>query len=697
MLRWNAFPFIRYVAALTGGIVAYLLFPSLKPVLCTIYIVSTTIFILSFFVKSIQWHTLKGVTGLFVFNGFGWLITSWHTASNDPINLIHGQRPIRAYEAVVGSQAENRTKTFRVELEVRRIRTDSAWQPASGRLIVYLDKSVPDKPRYGDVWLVRGQPRPIDPPLNPGEFNYKRFLANRGIYYQQYLRPSDRRVTGYQPLNQITALAYTINDWADSVYTANLGSGAEFAIVKAMILGIRDGIDPELQQAYSAAGAVHILSVSGLHVGVLFSALSLLLGFLRKRKGGTYAFAALMLGLLWFYALMTGFSAPVLRSAFMFSLLLIGQTIGRANTPLNTLAASAFLILLFDPYALTTAGFQLSYLAVGGLLIGYQPFYQLFTASNWLLDQLWRLTAMALVAQLVTFPLGVFYFHQFPTYFWLANPVVVPLSSVVLMLAMGLLAVGWIPFVGVWVGKILFGAMWLLNQAILLTEQLPNALIAPLTVTGWELIWLYAVLVFGIALALSREKRCGWLLVGSSILLTSLVGWTTVGRKHQRLLVVHFVPHESAISLVAGKSAVFLTKDTLTDQSREVRFYVKNTWDSLGISRVVYTRPQKMTPSLALYQNRSIVLIRWQGRSVLLINRIPKRRFWRVPMVVDYAIISRNAIQSWDQLKGRVAARHLIFDDSNKTPLTDRLLAEARQRGISCHSVRQQGAYLVRL
>lgn len=694
MLRWNAFPFVRYVAALMGGIVGYLFFPAAATAVTVCLYVSASFLLATGWIKSAPLAILKGASGLLALGCIGWLVTSLHTASNDPAAIRQVQKPIRAYRAVVGSQAENRTKTFRLELEVKTVLTDSAWRPASGRLIVYLDKNVPQKPRYGDVWLVRGAPRTIDPPLNPGEFNYKRHLAYRGIYHQQYLRPTDRVVLGYQPKNRLTALAYGINDWADSVFTVHLGRGAEFAIVKAMILGVRDGIDPDLQQAYSAAGAVHVLSVSGLHVGVLFAALSFALAFLKRNRHGKFLFAVIMLGLLWFYALMTGFSAPVLRSAFMFSLLLIGQTIGRANNPLNTLAASAFLILLIDPYALTTAGFQLSYLAVGGLILWHRSLYQSLTFRYRWADWLWQLTAVALVAQLLTFPLGIFYFHQFPTYFWLANPVVIPLSSLVLVLAMGLLVVGWIPYAGFCVGKLLFGSMWLLNRSILWTEKLPFSILKPLTTTSGELLLLYAVILAGIAGLTKREKRYGWVVVASAVLLTASVSWTTLHRKSQRLLIVHFVPHTSALSFVEGSSAVFLTNDSLTDKSREVTFYVRNTWDSLGVSRITYAQPARVPQRIPFYRNRAVALLAWQGKSVLLINRIPKKRGWRLPAVVDFAVISRNAVQSWSDLKGRVAARHLIFDDSNKTPLTDRLLAEARQQRIPCHSVRQQGAYV---
>ncbi|WP_265994342.1 ComEC/Rec2 family competence protein [Larkinella insperata] len=695
MLRWNAFPFVRYVLALMGGILAYLQFPQSGHFVVLYLFVVTNVFLISFLWKRKPFAIIKGVSGLLILSGMGWLVTALHTAANAPTNLIHLQQPVRAYRAVVSSQAENRAKTFRLELEVKTVLTDSAWQPASGRLIVYLDKTVPKKPRYGDLWLVRGAPRTIDPPLNPGEFNYKRHLANRGIYHQQYLRSTDRVVVGYHPENRLTALAYGVNDWADSVFTGHLGRGPEFAIVKAMILGVRDGIDTDLQQAYSAAGAVHVLSVSGLHVGVLFAALSFALAFLKRNRHGKFLFAVLMLGLLWFYALMTGFSAPVLRSAFMFSLLLIGQTIGRANNPLNTLAASAFLILLIDPYALMTAGFQLSYLAVCGLILWHRSLYQSYTFRYRWSDWLWQLTAVALVAQLLTFPLGVFYFHQFPTYFWLANPVVIPLSSLVLILAMGVLVVGWIPYVGFGVGKLLFGSMWLLNQAILWTEKLPFSMVKPLMLTAWELLVLYGVILFGIAWLVSREGRYGRVMVVSMLLLTASVGWTTLHRKKQRLLIVHFVPHTSAISLVEGGSAVFLTREAFNDTSREVTFYVRNTWDSLGVSRITYAQPDRMPRRIPFFQNPAVALLSWQGKSVVIVNRIPKREPWRLPAVVDVAIVSRNAVQSWSDLKGRLAARRIIFDDSNKTPLTDRLLAEARQRGIPCHSVRQQGAFVL--
>ena len=219
-----------------------------------------------------------------------------------------------------------------------------------------------------------GLSRPIDPPLNPGEFDYKRYLSYRNIYHQQYLRPFERTVLAVDPPSRITDLATLVNRWADSVFTHQVGSRAEYGIVNAMILGVRDDLDTDLYRAYSAAGAVHILSVSGLHVGILFAVLTYLLSFLIKRPRGKFLMAVLQLGILWFYALVTGFSPPVLRSAAMFSMLIVANASGRQQQLTNTLGASAFFILCFDPYALFSAGFQLSYLAVAGIGAGSRPF-----------------------------------------------------------------------------------------------------------------------------------------------------------------------------------------------------------------------------------------------------------------------------------------------------------------------------------
>lgn len=708
-------PFVRYAAGLVAGILLYVFGPN-WPILPLLVGAMGAAFLGWGYVryrhrpvKPVQ--AAQGIGALMVLTAIGWAITYQRTAGNRPDHLVQAVDTLRAYEGVVATQPEERAKTYRVELEIRRgqfVRSTGRhhplnWKPVSGRVIVYLDKTGGAIPRYGEVWLVSGSPRPIDPPLNPGEFNYKRYLSYRNIAYQQYLRPFQRRILGHDPPSRITQLATSVNRWADSVFTRQVGSRAEYGIVNAMILGVRDDLDTEMYRAYSTAGAVHILSVSGMHVGILFAVLTFVLSFLIRRPRGKLLMAALQLLILWFYALVTGFSPPVLRSAGMFTILIVANASGRQQQLANTLGASAFFILCYDPYALFSAGFQLSYLAVAGIGAWQSSLAQAITFRHTWANKLWELTAVAIVAQLITFPLGVFYFHQFPTYFLLANPIVMGLSFILLPLAMATLAGSWVPYLNDVLGWCLQKTAWLLNGAVTLTSELPGA--------AWDGLWLspgamflvYAVILCSISLVLTRNRAYLWATCVAALLLAGLTVRDDYAQRHQQKLAVHFLPHRTAVSLTDGHTSTLLT-DLDTSDTRSYDFYLKNTFGEWGVNTLIRASvkqsedsPNALTLIPAYRRTHEYTLWVWRGKTVLLVNKLGGPTRWKLPALVDYLIIRRNALREWDDLNGRVVARHIIFDDSNKTPLTDKLLADAKQRGITCYSVRQMGAYVTEL
>ncbi|GAA4450594.1 ComEC/Rec2 family competence protein [Nibrella saemangeumensis] len=695
-------PFVRYAAALIGGILFYVWQPQLGWWVAGLGIGGAILFGWGVFRNARQDRKPlspgAGIGSTLLLFSLGWVITYVHTPATRSDNILHLSLPLEAYEAVIANQPEERAKTYRVELALRRGRVGGTYQPVSGRVIVYLDKSGIPLPQYGERWLVEGTPRLIDPPLNPGEFNYQRFLSYKGIYHQQYLRQPQRQVLGVAPPNRLVGLANAVNLFADSLFTRQVGSRSEYGIINAMILGVRDDVDPEQYRAYAASGAVHILSVSGLHVAILFGVLTVLLGFLEKRRGGKYLLGSIQLLILWFYALMTGFSPPVLRSAGMLTLLIIARMMGRTHSMPNTLAASAFFILSADPYALFSAGFQLSYLAVAGIGAWQSGLYQSLSCRYVWLDKLWAVTALALVAQLATFPLAVFYFHQFPTYFLLANPVVMVLSQVLLPVAMGTLAVCWIPGLNEWAGWVLQKTAWLLNQAVSMTGQLPGAIWDGLWLSPVQLLLIYLIILSGVALLVTRQKTYLWLTCFLGLSLTALLLTDQYLQKHQRRLAVHFLPHKTAVSLTEGAKATLFTDLDLRKDPRSFDFYLKNTFGQWGVTDLSVSAltdtGEAAGNSLQASDYRLMV---WQGKRIMLVNRLNGSERWQLPAVVDYLIIRRNALRSWEELNGRVVARHILFDDSNKTALTDQLLAEAATRNIQCFSVRQQGAFVADL
>ncbi|MFM6915437.1 MAG: ComEC/Rec2 family competence protein [Aquirufa sp.] len=301
----------------------------------------------------------------------------------------------------VEGSVEEKPKSWSVLARGKGIRDSTGrWSPSSGLFRLYLTKQLP-KPVSGDLYAVRQVVKPFPLPLFPFEKDWGAYFAQKGIGGSAFL-PFDRIL-----LLQKGAVEATFFEKAQGHFVGLLERafepGRDRDVAEAMLLGVKTKIDFETLSAYSALGAIHILSVSGLHVGLLYMGLSLLLGFLLKRRpAGPYVFFGLMMALLWCYAGISGFSLPVLRSAWMFSVILFAKTFLRRQESLNTLAFSAFVLLFLHPASLFDAGFQLSYLAVWGLIAFQQRWASVLQFSGWLrwpLTQIWELTCVALAAK----------------------------------------------------------------------------------------------------------------------------------------------------------------------------------------------------------------------------------------------------------------------------------------------------------
>lgn len=699
----RGYPFFRHAIALLVGIFFTEKYPQF--IWWTICAGLTAALVYGFLIWKHERRTIRplslmqGALLLLIFAALGSVLIYGSDPVRHADHISRAPEPPEAYEAVVTNLPEGRAKTYKVELQIRRGRVGGTYRPMSGRVMAYLSKGdsahPTSLPRYGDVWLVLRPPLPADPPLNPAEFDYRRHLAHRGITHQQYILPWQRRVLTNEPPNHLTALAYRANHWADSLFTSRIGTRAEYGIVNAMLLGVRDDLDQSQYDTYAAAGAVHILSVSGLHVGILFVILSWVLGRLAPGKGNSWWVVSIKLAVLWFFALMTGFSAPILRSALMFSFLLLAGASNRTLSLMNTLAASAFLILCYDPYAAFSAGFQLSYLAVFGIGAWVPDMMQRLRSKNNLVTKMWELTVVALAAQLLTFPLGVYYFHTFPTYFLFANPIVMGLSTVLVPLSVVTLMLGWIPYLGDGLGWLLRGVAWALNKSVEWIADWPGAVWNGLWLSESGLVLVYLILAAGSMVILTRQRFFLHATAVLALCLTASTIFDISRQDQQRRLTVHFMTRKTAVSLTLGHQTTVLTDADWQTDPRPYNFNLKNTFTEWGIRQVDVGNLQADTiPSLPAYRHSpDMALVIWQGRSVLLLNRLSDYRRWQLPALIDYVVVRRNALQSWDQLDNRLVARRYIFDDSNTLIRTDSLLAQAGRRGITCHSVRQMGQF----
>ena len=410
-----------------------------------------------------------------------------------------------------------KTRSVKVIIEVVSLEDSGIWKPAGGRIMLYLRKSAAAESLVpGNLIAFASNPVPVAEPGNPGEFDYKRYLERRGIYHTLWLDTLQwQRTESNHPLTP-GQIASRARNHLLSVLSRNGITGEEFAVASAILLGYSDFLDDDLRRIYSGSGAMHVLCVSGLHVGIVYMVLAFLTTFLKRWKRGPWIRTLFTILAIWIYAMITGLSPSVTRAATMFSFVAAGNLASRKTNIYNTLAASAFFILLFNPFLIAETGFQLSYAAVLGIVSIQPGIYKLLSFKNYIADKTWALLTVSLAAQIGTFPLALYYFHQFPVYFLLTNLVVIPLSTVIMALGVLFFVLSPFSFTGYYAGKALAGSLWVMNRSAEVIENLPGSVIHGISLTGTE-VWLtYGIVFFTVAWFITAKnafRRVSFLLL----------------------------------------------------------------------------------------------------------------------------------------------------------------------------------------
>lgn len=277
------------------------------------------------------------------------------------------------------------------------------------------------------------------PPLNPHQFDYKSYLKGLGISHQLRLNTNNFFLKENPSPTLFGISASVRNKIIDKLKQASFGK-EELGIIQALLLGQRNDISAETYNNYKNAGAVHILAVSGLHIGILLLLLQFLLRPLeRLPKGKTLKLIAIV-ALLWCFALLAGLSPSVVRAVTMFSFVAYALHLNRPSDTFNTLALSMFFILLvIDPNLLFHVGFQMSYAAVLAIVWVYPLLQKLWYPKNKILRYFWQLISVSIAAQLGVLSISLFYFHQFPGLFFISNLVIIPALG--LILGMGIVVI----------------------------------------------------------------------------------------------------------------------------------------------------------------------------------------------------------------------------------------------------------------
>ena len=539
---------------------------------------------------------------------------------------------------------------YQLEIESVASQVLTASSNSNG-VICYLKLPMPHL-QYGDRILVKGAPSLIRPPPNPYQFDYSKFQQRRGVYWQHWLDSSNIMLRRSNPRTSLRASVFSLRRTCKQQIEKYLPSGPSQEIAGAMLLGMRRDISPQVKEAFAGSGTMHLLAVSGLHLGIIYGVLLLIFGRWRHHVRGKWVFLVLVLTVLWLFTLLTGLSPSTRRAAIMFSVLLLGKQWNRQGNSYNALAFSAFIILLIDPWELYSVGFQLSYLALSGILF-LQPKISPWLKFRYRVPQyIWDLITVSFSAQLAVLPLTLYYFHQTSLYFLLGNMVLVPLAFAILVAGFCFLIAAPSAGLSTLLAKpvnLLLEFVHAYNQWL---AQLPGAMWKEVWISTWQVLLCYGLLICGIRfLQRWRIMDLRALLVIWAIgLMTTITKFHQVQPQHQ--VVVYHLAGATVVDMAKGSH--YLTYQNLPEDAKELRYGVTpgrfhNSW-----------RPGLELPTI----EGSGWQAWWFRDKLILLLDLPVKPNKPVPIKVDLLIVTGKALKSYWNWIDLIECDKLIVDGS---------------------------------
>lgn len=421
------------VFLILGIIIGYLTSISINASLLTTTLLLFILFVV-FLIARKQFITSVwfGVLTFLVMVSVGVLTTNFHSQKNYSNHYT---------KSLTSGSNHLKTTTFRIRevlkpnayydkyvVDVLQVEDESV----SGKTLLNIQKDTLQNPlKVGAIYITKTDFKDINPPLNPHQFNYKKYLESKYIYHQLTLT-NRALLTAKSKSITLFGIADNIRQHINKKLKPYNFKPDELSIINALLLGQRQDISEAVYTSYTNAGVIHILAVSGLHVGIILLILSFIFKPIERLKHGKLIKTILLVSVLWSFALIAGLSASVTRAVTMFSIVAIAINLKRPTNIYNTLAISMFVILLFKPLFLFDVGFQLSYVAVFAIVTIHPLLYKLWKPKNKILNYFWNIFMVTLSAQIGILPLSLYYFHSFPGLFFISNLVIIPFLGIIL-------------------------------------------------------------------------------------------------------------------------------------------------------------------------------------------------------------------------------------------------------------------------
>lgn len=646
-------------------------------------IITSASFLMTFsltFVKSYHWRMVKTLMMVIAFILAGILLTNIRLHPTLPIELMESNTD---WVVRVAEEPTLRQRSVKIPAEVLYVNHN---QDVKAKILLYLKPSPDDAElHYGDLLFVHAKLSRIPPPYNPEAFDNQRYMQRRGIYYTGFVNKNAWERIGNKPENRVKFLAQKTRNRLTNIYISAGMSGEELDILKAILLGDDDTLDPELKASYSSAGVSHILCVSGMHVGVIFMIINFLLKPLDLFRRSRIFKTVLVMLVIWMYAHITGLAPSVTRSATMFTFVAVGQLLRRNTNVFHSLFASMFILLIVNPLLLFEVGFQLSYFAVAGIVLLQPKLSALYTCRTRIGNYFWELVTVSAAAQIGTFPISIYYFAKFPNYFLFSNLSVITLSFVIIITGLSLLPLSFVPLVTRYVSWGLTKEISIMNSIIRFIEHLPHSVTENIDYHVIQVIILYGFIGCLCMLLYRRSRKTFWTACSLFTLFCVSFAVRKVQLDRETGFLAYHIRKCSAIGFQSQGSMVLFSDSIRNEESDLYRYNIANYVRKHHLKVVVVPIDTFCfdTPFMCKRGN----FIRFNDKNYFILGKSQKNvvRNKNDSLSVDCLFLCQNPRMRPDEIMEQLPFKEVVVDGSNSAYYVEKWRSFCAEKRIPFH------------
>ena len=686
---WKKAPFLRLVLPFICGVILqhYCDLASLH-VIAILFIFGSLFLSFHLFKDFYKFKTsfLRGIILSALIASLGMWVTWQKDIKNHQNWYGNKSDSVSTFIVWINEPPVEKAKSYKALVRVESLAVKDSVQKAMGEFIVYFSKdTLSEKLKYGDRILLKKLLQPIKNSGNPGGFDYAQYLAFQQIYHQVYLKKNEWVLLKGNNVPFMKSALFRSRDYVIKTIENYIVGANQSGLAKALLIGYRIDLEKDLVQAYSNAGVVHLIAISGLHMALIYGLLFWVAMKIPFLKRSTVIRTLSILLCLWFFAFLTGAPPSVMRAAVMFSFIAAGSLFKKNSSVFNSLAISAFVLLCFDPYILWNVGFQLSYLAVLGIVILQKPVYNWFYFNNKILNYTWEIASVSISAQIFTIPICFYYFHQLPLFFIIANIIAIPLATLALWGLIALVCISPFAFIAEFVGKIVSGFLWLMNHSVLIINKIPFALWENVYLSLWPTLLLYGVFICFIFWLIKKNMTALKTGLAFTLIFTAMTTYQKWQAFNQKTMIVYNIPSQNAVDFIYGNKYRLISDSGLQNNKILYNFHLKPLRVLLQANKNDYTNEVFFSSdNFYKFFDKRIVVID------TLIHYHPA-----VKLEVDYIILTKNPKVKIADLLPYYDCKQFIFTASNSMWKIGEWKKECEELLLRSHSVAEQGAFVI--